>query len=117
MRRVLVVSFAPPAASFGSPSRLVEALQLVGLDRRFILVQVRERILCPVVMGIIVSIDGLRLQTCNRVKLLDRSGTQPCESPEHGPLDLSDLCIFDGVYQRVLCLRRMVLQLSGGVFL
>ena len=39
--------------------RSVERLQLVSLDRSLILVQVRKGILSPVVVRIVVCIDGL----------------------------------------------------------
>ena len=48
----------------------VEGLQLVGLHRCLVLVQVRERVLCAIMMRIVVRIDGLCLETCDGIKFL-----------------------------------------------
>ena len=93
----------------------MEGLQLVRLHRGFVLVQVRERILRPVVVRIVVGVDRLGLQTRDGVELLDRRGAEPGQGPEHRPLDLRHLRVLHGVHKRVLRLRRVVLQLLGGV--
>ena len=55
----------------------VEGLQLVRLHRGLVLVQVRERVLRPVVVRIVVGVDRLGLQTRDGVELLDRRSTEP----------------------------------------
>jgi len=55
----------------------VEGLQLVGLHRGLVLVQVRERVLRTVVVRIVIGVDRLGLQTRNGVELLDRRSTEP----------------------------------------
>ena len=54
----------------------MEGLQLVRLHRRLVLVQVRERVLGPVVVRIVVGVDGLGLEPGNGVELLDRGRAQ-----------------------------------------
>ena len=93
----------------------MERLELVRLDGRLVLVQVRERVLRAVVVRVVVRVDGLRLQARDRVELLDRRGTEPGERTEHGALDLRDLGVLNSVHKGVLGLRRVVLQLAGGV--
>merc|ERR1719333_1894227 len=84
--------------------RSVERLEFVRLDGRLVLVQVRKWVLCAVVVRIIVSIDCLRLETRDRVELLDRGCAKAGEGPEHGTFDLGDLGILHGIDQGVLCL-------------
>ena len=64
----------------------MEGLELVGRDRGLVLVKVSERVLGAVVMSIIVSVDGLRLETGNGIELLDGSSTKTCQRTEHGTL-------------------------------
>jgi len=95
----------------------VEGLQLVRLHRGLVLVQVRERVLRPVVVRIVVGVDRLGLQTRDGVELLDRRGAEPGQGPEHRPLDLRHLRVLHGVHQGVLGLRRVVLELLRSVLL
>merc|ERR1719199_2403956 len=83
----------------------VERLEFVRLDRRLILVQVREGILSAVVMCVIVRIDGLRLKTSNRVELLDRRCSKTCQRTKYCSLDLCHLGILNSIHQGVLCFR------------
>ena len=46
----------------------MEGLELVRLHRRLVLVQVAERVLGAVVVGVVVRVDGLRLQARDRVE-------------------------------------------------
>ena len=69
----------------------MEGLELVSLNWGLILVQVRKWVLCAVVMGIIVGIDGLRLKTSDRVKLLDRRCAKTCQRTEDCSFDLCHL--------------------------
>merc|ERR1719387_1791156 len=98
-------------------SASVERLELVGLDRCLILMEVCQRILCTIVVRVIVGIDGLRLETRNGIELLDRGSTEPRQRPENSTLDLCHLCVLHGVDEGVLRLGRMVLQLLGSVLL
>jgi len=62
-----------------SPSKsnsLMERLELVRLDGSFVGVQVLQRVLGTVVVGIIVGIDGLSLQSSNGIELLNGCGTK-----------------------------------------
>merc|ERR1719265_847328 len=93
----------------------VERLELIGLHGSLVFVQVRERVLGPVVVGIVVGIDCLRLQASDGIKLLDCCSTQPGQSPEDCPLNFCHLRVLHGIYQCVLCLCCMVLQLLGRV--
>jgi len=95
----------------------VEGLQLVRLHRGLVLVQVRERVLRPVVVRIVVGVDRLGLQTRDGVELLDRRSTEPGQRPEHRPLDLRHLGVLHCVHQGVLGLRRVVLELLRSVLL
>ena len=89
----------------------VEGLQLVGLHRGLVLVQVGERVLGPVVVGIIVGVDGLGLQAGDGVELLDRRGAQAGQGPEDRALDLRHLGVLHRVHEGVLGLRGVVLEL------
>mmetsp|Transcript_68621 Transcript_68621/g.196816 ORF Transcript_68621/g.196816 Transcript_68621/m.196816 type:complete len:351 (+) Transcript_68621:138-1190(+) len=95
----------------------VERLQLVRLDRRLVLMQVRERVLGAVVVRVVVGVDRLRLQAGDRVELLDGRCAQLRQGPKHRALNLGDFGVLDGINQSVLGLRGMVLQLLGGVLL
>lgn len=59
----------------------------------------------------------LRLQSGDGVELLDRRRAQAGERPEHRPLDLGDLGVLHSVHERVLGLRRVVLELLRRVLL
>eukprot|EP00405_Crypthecodinium_cohnii_P052009 CAMPEP_0206599102 /NCGR_PEP_ID=MMETSP0325_2-20121206/44994_1 /ASSEMBLY_ACC=CAM_ASM_000347 /TAXON_ID=2866 /ORGANISM="Crypthecodinium cohnii, Strain Seligo" /LENGTH=165 /DNA_ID=CAMNT_0054110139 /DNA_START=87 /DNA_END=584 /DNA_ORIENTATION=- len=95
----------------------MEGLQLVGLNRGLVLVQVSQWVLSSVVVGIVVGIDGLRLEASNGVELLDGSSTEASQGSEDSPLDLSDLSVLHCINQGVLSLRSMILQFFGGIFL
>merc|ERR1719272_2279331 len=114
-RRVLATasSTAPPVSAHSS----VEGLELVRLHRGLVLVKVRERVLRAVMMGIVVSVDRLGLQPRDGVELLDGRRAEPGERAEHGALDLGDLRVLHGVDERVLRLRRVVLELLRRVLL
>merc|ERR1740121_3031804 len=49
----------------------MERLQLVRLHGRLVLVQVGQWVLGPVVVGIVVCVDSLRLEPSNRVEFLN----------------------------------------------
>merc|ERR1719160_2273701 len=95
----------------------VEGLEFVGLHWCLVLVEMREGILSAVMMRVIVCVDGLCFKTGYRIKLFDCCRTQPCESTEHCPLDLCDLCVLHGVHQGVLSFCSMILKLLCCVFL
>merc|ERR1719321_1658623 len=93
----------------------VEGLELVGLHWGLVLVQMGERIFGPVVVCIVVGIDGLRLQACDSIKLLNGSRTQTRQCSEHGALNFSDFRVLHCIHKCVLGLCRMVLQLFSCV--
>merc|ERR1719359_2505893 len=95
----------------------VERLELVGLHWCLVLVQMRERILRPVVVCIIVGIDGLCFQTCDGIKFLNGGGAQTCQRSEHCSFDLGHLRVLHCIHKGVLSLCRMVLQLLCCIFL
>merc|ERR1719230_1517401 len=95
----------------------VERLELVGLHWCLVFVQVGQRVLCTVVVSIVVCIDGLGLQACNSVELLDRGSTQAGQCPEDSTLDLCDLCVLHCIDEGILRLCCMVLEFLGGVLL
>lgn len=80
----------------------MKALELVRLDRGLVVVQVFERVLGTVVVGIIVSIDGLRLESGNGIELLDRRSSKSGQSSEDRTLDFRDFRILDSIHERVL---------------
>merc|ERR1719352_1545211 len=87
----------------------VERLELVGFHRRLVLVEMRQRILCAVMMSIIVGIYSLGLKTRNSIEFLDSGSTQTSQRTEDRTFDLCDLCILNGIHQGVLGLGGMVL--------
>merc|ERR1719440_388611 len=93
----------------------VEGLQLVGLDWCLIFMQVREWVLGAVVVGIIVGINCLCLETCDCIKLLDGGCAKSGQSTEHSPLDFRNFGVLDGVDEGVLGLGSVILQLLGSV--
>mmetsp|Transcript_31404 Transcript_31404/g.71708 ORF Transcript_31404/g.71708 Transcript_31404/m.71708 type:complete len:222 (-) Transcript_31404:292-957(-) len=95
----------------------MEGLELVCLHRSFILVEVSKWVLCAIVVGIIVSVDGLSLQAGDSVELLDGSSSETSKRTEHSTLNLCNLCILDSVHKGVLCLGGVVLELFGSIFL
>merc|ERR1719272_681888 len=95
----------------------MEGLELVCLHWRLILVQVRQRVLGAVVVGIIVGINSLRLEAGNCVKLLDGGCTKARQGTEDCAFNLGNLSILHCVNKRVLSLRGVVLQLLGRVLL
>merc|ERR1719171_1221262 len=107
----------------GSPSSCcrylgsVEGLELVGLHRRLILVEVREGVFCPVVMRIVVRINGLSLKARNRVEFFDSRCAKARKRAEHCTLDLRHLGVLHGINQRVLRLCSVVLELLRSVLL
>jgi len=103
--------------TIATSSSLVEALELVRLDRGLVGVERLERVLATVVVSVIVSIDGLGLEAGDGVELLDGGGTEPGQSTEHGTLDLSDLSVLDGIDEDILGVLGVVLELLGGVLL
>merc|ERR1719198_442350 len=98
-------------------SALVERLELVGLHRSLVLMEMSERILCAIVVGIVVCVNGLRLKASNCIKLLDSRCAQPCQCSEHSALDLGDFCVFHSVDEGVLCLGGVILELLCGILL
>jgi len=95
----------------------MKALELVGLDWGLVGVQRLERVLGPVVVSVIVSIDGLGLEPGDGIELFDGGSSEPGEGTEHGTLDLSNLSVLDGVDEDVLGVLGVVLEFLGGVFL
>merc|ERR1719491_1128153 len=69
-------------------SHLVERLQFVRLHWCLVLMQVSQGILRPVMVSIVVSIDGLRFQPGDRVKLFDCCSTQSRQGAEYRALYL-----------------------------
>mmetsp|Transcript_44283 Transcript_44283/g.87401 ORF Transcript_44283/g.87401 Transcript_44283/m.87401 type:complete len:221 (-) Transcript_44283:605-1267(-) len=94
----------------------MERFELVRLHRSLIRREMGERILTTEVVRVVVRIDHLSLQSRYGVELLDGGGTQPCEGSEHGPLDLCNLSVLDGVDQSILCGVSMPLQFLCSVF-
>mmetsp|Transcript_66431 Transcript_66431/g.192510 ORF Transcript_66431/g.192510 Transcript_66431/m.192510 type:complete len:237 (+) Transcript_66431:2-712(+) len=95
--------------------RSMERLELVRLNRRLVFVQVGQRILCAVMVRIVVRVDGLRLEPGDGIELLDRRRAEAGQGAEHGALDLGDLGVLHGIHEGILRLRRVVLELFGGV--
>merc|ERR1719440_1117873 len=93
----------------------MERLQFVRLYRSLIFVQVCKWVLCAIVMGIIVCVNGLCLQSGNGIELFDGGCTQTGQSAEDCALDLCNLCILDGVDKGILGIGGMILKLLGGV--
>merc|ERR1740130_625445 len=104
-----------PTLSLQTRMLSMEGLELVCLDRGLILVQVGKRILSPIVVRVVVSINGLSFKTSNRIKFFDSGGAQPSECPEYRTLNFCNLSVLHCVHKGVLCLCGMVLQLLGGV--
>merc|ERR1719453_682254 len=94
----------------------MERFEFVRLDGSLVLVEVRERILCTVMVGIVVGIDGLSFQARDSVEFFDRRRSQPRERAEHSTLDFGDLRIFHGINKSVLRFRGVVLKLLRRVF-
>merc|ERR1719183_1899734 len=67
-------------------------------------------------MRVVIGVDGLSFQASYGIKLLDGGRSQACERTEYSTFDFCHLCILHGIYEGILCLCRMVLQLFGGVF-
>merc|ERR1719231_2237545 len=97
-------------------SGLMERLQLIGLHGSLVLVQVRKRILRTIMMRVVIGINGLCLQTRNCIELLDRCCSEASQGTEDRTLDLCNLCVLDSIDDSILRLRRVILQLLGGVF-
>merc|ERR1719446_1546261 len=95
----------------------VERLELVSRNWRLVFMQVRQWVLCPVVMCIIVRIDRLRFKTGNRVKLLDSRCAKASQCTEHRTFDLRNFGILNRVHQCVLGLCGVVLEFLRGVLL
>merc|ERR1719261_1198892 len=70
-----------------------------------------QRVFSSIMVGIVVCIDGLCLESGNCIKLLDSCCTKPGQCTEHCTLDLGDLGILDRINQSILSLGGMVLQL------
>merc|ERR1719313_1929849 len=79
--------------------------------------EVREWILCPVVVYIIVRVDRLCLEARDRVELLDSRRAKARQRTEHCTLNLRHLGVLHGINQRVLRLRSVVLELLRSVLL
>merc|ERR1719326_158776 len=95
----------------------VERFELVRLHWRLVLVQVSERVLSTVVVGIVVGINGLGLKARNSIELLDGCRTEAGQGTEYRALDLRNLSVLHGIDQGVLGLCGVVLQLLGSVLL
>merc|ERR1740130_2233795 len=85
--------------------RSMEGLQLVSLDGRLILVQMRKRVLGTIVVRVIVRINGLGLKARDSIEFLDSRSAQTRESTENRPLDFCNLSIFNGIDEGILGLR------------
>merc|ERR550537_641677 len=95
----------------------MEGLEFVGLHGRLVFVQVCEWVLCPVVVSIVVRIDGLCLQARDCVEFLDCGSTETSQSAENSTFNLCNLRVFNGIYKSVLGLGSVVLELLGSVLL
>merc|ERR1719375_2870343 len=95
----------PPTFHSGTS---MERLQLVGLHWCLVLVQMSERVLCPVMTCIVVGVDRLRFEARYGVELLDRRRAQSRERTKDRALDLSDLSILHGVNEGILRLSSMI---------
>merc|ERR1719367_1459178 len=95
----------------------MERLQLVGLYRCLVLMEVCEWILGAIMMSIIVRVDGLRFKPGDGIELLDCGCAQPRQGSEDGTLYLRNLGVLYRVHEGVLRLCRVVLQLLCGVLL
>merc|ERR1719199_2022565 len=95
----------------------VEGLELVCLNWSLIFVQVGKGILSTIVMGIVVRIDGLRLEASDGIELLDCGSAKACEGAEDRTLDLGHLSILHRIDKGVLGLGGVVLQFFSGVLL
>merc|ERR1719387_1241386 len=76
----------------------MEALEFIGLHWRLILMEMRKRILCAVMVSIIVRIDGLGLQSRNGIKFLDCRSTKPGKCSKNCALNFSNLCILNSIF-------------------
>merc|ERR550514_1338883 len=90
---------------------------LVRLHRSLVAVQRRERVLVPIVVSVIVRIDGLRLETRDGIELLDARGTQARQCTEHRTLNLSNLGVLDRIDESLLSSLSVLRQLLSGVLL
>merc|ERR1719428_1978645 len=79
-------------------SSSVERLELVGFHGSLVLVEVCERVFRPVMVGIVVSVNGLGLQTRDGIKLLDGGRPETGKGTENGPLDFGDLRVLHCVH-------------------
>merc|ERR1719254_347068 len=79
--------------------RSVERLELVSLDGRLVLVQVRQRILGTIMVGIVVCVYRLRLEPSDRVELLDGGRAEAREGTEHRALDFRDLRVLHRIHE------------------
>merc|ERR1719353_1481828 len=89
----------------------MERCELILRHLRLVAVDVRQGILCPVVVRIVVLVNGLRLKASDGVEFFDLGGPEPSKRAEHGALDLRDLGVLHSVYQGVLRPRRVLLEL------
>merc|ERR1719360_158571 len=71
-------------------SETVEGLVLILGNRLLISVHVLKGVFTPVVVIVIVLINGLRFKASYRVELLDLSCTEARQRPEHASLDFRD---------------------------
>merc|ERR550532_637626 len=95
----------------------VEGRVLVGGHSGLGAVQIVQGVLVPVMVVVVVLVDGLRLEAGNGVKLLDLRRSEARQGAEDGALDLRDLGVFHGIDEGVLRPRRVRLQLARGVLL
>merc|ERR1719439_412748 len=100
--RVVHSTYDMSCRSSSHTKNSVERLELVGLHWCLVFVQVCQRVLRTVVVSIVVCINGLGLQACDGVELLDRRGTQTGQCPEDSTLDLCDLCILHCIDEGIL---------------
>merc|ERR1719321_1775964 len=91
----------------------MERLELVCLNRSLVLVQVSKWVLSTIVVSIIVCINGLRLEACNCVKLLNSGSAEPRQSAKHSTFDLCNFGVFDSIDEGVLSLGCVILKLLG----
>merc|ERR1712072_1455545 len=80
-----------------SDLHLMEGLELVRRHRDLVVVQMRERVLGAVMMGIIVGVDGLRLEARDGIELLDGRSPQTRQRAEDRALDLGNFGVLDGI--------------------
>merc|ERR1719238_1981748 len=93
----------------------MERLQFVGFHWGLILVEVSKWVLCTIVVRVVISIDGLRLQPRYGIELLDSRSTQARERTENRTFDLGDFRVLNSIDEGVLRFGSVILEFLRGV--